>query len=88
MTKDSQTSILAPFGDEDQALLRQVDLACRAEAARLKEEAKKKALANEEFQVDMETMAWFKIIQAYGILYNRAVDAGWIQDILLEKNNG
>lgn len=82
------TDLLVEFTEEDQQLLKQVDLACRAEAARLKEQARKSALANEEFLVDMETLAWFKIIKAYGILYNRAVDAGWVKDVHLEKADG
>ena len=77
--------LLAPFELPTQDLLKEIDIACGVQMNSLREEAKLKSLANEELVIDTETMVWLKIIKAYGILYNRAVDAGWIQDVLTEN---
>lgn len=77
--------LLIKFDEPTQHLLKEVDLACQAQVALMREEAEKASLAGKELEIDMETMVWVKIIKAWGILYNRAVDAGWIDDIMLEE---
>ena len=75
--------LLLPFEDDVQHLLKQVDHACMLQQKRVLEASRKAKLAGQPLEVDMETLVWTKIIKAYGILFNRAVDAGWIQDIML-----
>ncbi len=82
---DKATSILKPFDDESQILLNEVDYACSVQMESLRKEAQAKSLANETLEIDVEVMAWLKIIKAYGILYNRAVDAGWIEGVITES---
>lgn len=86
-------ALLAPFEEKDQEILKQVDLACQMQMSRLKDEATRVKLAGEPLEPDMETLTWLRIIKAYGILYNRAVEAGWIDDTYLlqlpeEKKDG
>lgn len=78
-------SILTPFDEPTQKLLKELDTACAAQIELLREEARKASLSGDkELQVDLETLVWSRFIRGYGILYNRAIDAGWIQDIHLE----
>lgn len=79
------SDILAPFDDETLTVLKEVDQACAIQIALLREDANKASLRNEDLEVDMEAMVWLKVIKAYGILYNRAIDAGWIPEILTEN---
>jgi hypothetical protein len=76
--------ILAPFDDETQKLLNEVDSACRMQSELLLEEMSKASLAAEEYKMPIESMVWWKVIQAYGVLMNRAIDAGWVDGILTE----
>ena len=80
-------SILAPFDDDTQELLRQVDGACMAQSEHVKSEMSKASLAGGEYKVDLETLTWIKIIKAYGILMNRAIEAGWVRGVILEEND-
>ena len=78
-----QVKILAPFNDVDAKFLTEVDRACRAVMAAMEEEANKTALSGEQnMKLDMETIAWLKFIRGFGLLYNRAVDCGWLQGIV------
>jgi hypothetical protein len=77
--------ILAPFDDETQALLHKVDSACASQVENVKEELNKASLSNGEYQVDLETLVWMEIIKAYGVLMNRAIDAGWVKGIHTDK---
>ena len=77
--------LLAPFDDADAKFLTEVDRACRAVMASMEEEANKASLAGEdELKLDMETIAWLKFIRGYGILYNRAVESGWLKGIVTD----
>lgn len=76
---------LAPFNVNQQTLMRVVDKACQEVAEQIKEQATRCSLAGETFEPDMETAGWMNIIAAYGILYNRAIEAGWIDDLVMEK---
>lgn len=75
-------TILAPFSDDVQALLIELDEACAVQHKNLKEEAKKASLGGKYLEVDMETLVWLKFIKGYGILFNRGVDAGWIKGVI------
>ena len=81
-------SLLLPFDDDEQLLLKQVDNACFIQGKLLKEEATRQKLAGKPLTVDMETLVWFKLIRAYGILFNRAVDAGWVTGVHLKEVEG
>jgi len=77
--------LLAPFDDDDAKFLNEVDAACRAVMLGMKEEADASSLAGEsELKLDMETIAWLKFIRGYGILYNRAVESGWLKGIVTD----
>lgn len=77
--------ILAPFNDEDALFLDQVDVACRAVMVGMEEEANAASLAGKEvLELDMETIAWLKFIRGFGLLYNRAVDSGWLKGVVTE----
>lgn len=79
-------SILAPFNATDQKFLNEVDSACRAVMAGMEEEVNAASLSGKkELQLDVETIAWLKFIRGYGILFNRAVDAGWVEGIITEN---
>ena len=77
--------VLAEFDDKTQQLLMEVDKACQIQLEGLKEEARKASLEDKELEVSLEDLVWLKLIKAYGIMYNRCIDAGWIKDIHLEK---
>ncbi len=78
-----QIKILAPFNDEDAKFINEVDFACRAAMRGMHEEANALSLKGEDsMPLDMETLAWLKFIRGYGILYNRAVESGWLKGIL------
>jgi len=77
--------ILAEFNDEDQKFLGEVDRACRVVLDGLKGDARKASLSGEDtMQIDMETAVWLKVTRAYGILYNRAIEASWIRGVVTE----
>lgn len=77
--------ILAPFNDEDALFLSEVDVACRTVMAVMEGEANAASLAGEdELKLDMETIAWLKFIRGYGILFNRAVESGWLKGVVTE----
>jgi hypothetical protein len=76
------TSLLAPFSDEDQAVLLEVDNACSIQAQHVKAEMDKASLSGGEYKVDLETLTWMKITKAYGILMNRAIEAGWVEGVM------
>ena len=80
----NSVNVLTPFDDAEQELLKQVDLAIRSEIEHLKEEMNSASLKGEQLEVDVETLALSRFFKAYGILYNRAVDAGWVSDIMVK----
>ena len=83
---DVPTSLLTPFDSETQVLLQEVDGACAAQKAVLMEKIKQASLAGEtQYKMDLETMVWTKIIKAYGILMNRAIDSGWVEGVHTEN---
>jgi len=74
------------FGDETQALLMRVDRACGEQYAIIQADIDAASLAGDkEFKLDLESIVWMEIAKAYGILYNRAVDEGWVKGIVLEN---
>lgn len=81
----SNKAVLAEFDDETQEMLKEMDVACGVQMEALRKEAQSKSLANEPLEIDTEMMVWIRVIKCYGILYNRAVDAGWIRDVLTEN---
>ncbi len=81
----NQLDILAPFDDETQKELRILDVACQIQMSQFKREATRKKIAGEPLEMDTETMVWVQFIKGFGKLYNRAIDAGWIQDVYLDK---
>lgn len=84
---NNMSAVLGPFDQRHQDLMKNVDKVCRKEAAKITEKARQASLAGEELQLDEETAGWAAIITAYGLLYNRAVECGWIEDVFLEKHN-
>ena len=85
MGRVGKLRMLAPFDDEVCKLLKELDNACAVQTAMFKEEMNKASLKGEVFSPDMETLVWLKFIKGFGILYNRAIDAGWVRDILLDN---
>lgn len=77
--------ILGPFDQETQKLLCLVDGACQAQAKLIRDEVARKKLAGEDLAPDAETVGWLQLIKAYGILFNRAVEASWIKSIYKTK---
>ena len=67
--------LLAPFDDETQALLTKVDVACGLAV---------KDADVVHAEMDQETAVWLMITKAYGSLYTRAIDAGWVKDVFRE----
>ena len=85
MGDTNPTNLLTPFDEETQLLLLQVDNACAQVLAGFKEEANKASLANKELEVDIEAIVWSRIIKAYGVLMNRAIECGWVEGIQVEN---
>lgn len=80
---DKHTSILAPFDEPTQFRLKLMDSGCE-QIVKQEEEAKNKALfAGEEYLPDQQTVAFLEFCKCFGILMNRAIDAGWIDGIQL-----
>ena len=79
-------SIIRPFDDQEQDLLKNVDRICVEQARRIREEKHAVILAGEEVEYSEDDKGWLAIITAYGLLYNMAVQAGWIQDAYMEGN--
>ena len=75
--------ILAPFDKGQQDRLKLVDSTCQAQMEHMKKEMQTDRLLGKDVTPDMETVAWVEIITAYGLLYNRCVEAGWIDDTYL-----
>ena len=71
------------FEDEIQVLLARVDSACSQQYANIQAEIDAASLAGDkEFRLDLESIVWMEIAKAYGILYNRAIEEGWVKGIL------
>jgi hypothetical protein len=79
------SDIIQPFSDNQQKLLKIVDAACQSQMKVLKEEFTRRNLAGDPLDLDPETTGWMNIITAYGLLYNRCVEAGWIDDVVLTQ---
>jgi len=75
-------AVIAEFDDDTQELLKELDMACGVQMESLRKEAASKSLANEELQINTETMVWLRFIKGFGILYNRAIDSGWITGVM------
>ena len=74
------------FEDETQALLARVDNACSQQYINIQAEIDAASLAGDkEFRLDLESIVWMEIAKAYGILYNRAVEEGWVKGILRDN---
>jgi len=82
---DEPTSILAPFDDETQEFLGFVDQACKTAMDELREERNRCEKTGEEFQLTYEVAATLNMVRAFGILYNRSIDAGWIKGVHTEQ---
>ena len=83
---DDPTRILAPFSDEVQDFLRFIDSACADGMKMLDKERERAENAKEENWMTPDLLATFNIIRAYGVLFNRCVDAGWIKAVHLEAD--
>ena len=74
------------FDDKTQALLTRVDRACSQQFINIQAEIDAASLAGDkEFKLDLESIVWMEIAKAYGILMNRAIDAGWVDGIITDK---
>ena len=79
--------LTSKFEDDIQALLMRVDRACGQQFELIQAEIDAASLAgDEEFKLDLESIVWMEIAKAYGILYNRAVDEGWVDGIIVDKS--
>ena len=83
---DKTDFIIGPFDPNRQQLLKDVDKVCREQSAIILKEARKAALEGKDPEFDVDTQGWMAIITAYGLLYNRAVQAGWIEDMYYDGN--
>lgn len=73
------------FDDTTQVLLTRVDKACGQQYELIQAEIDKASLAGDkEFKLDLESIVWMEIAKAYGILFNRAIEEGWVKGILQE----
>lgn len=77
------TKLLAPFDDETQDYLRFVDKACNMACRELS----KKFNPDGETLLDDNELAMLELSRAFGILFNRGVDAGWITGVHVEKES-
>lgn len=77
-------NMIAPFDEETQNDLKEMDVACAIQIKQLREKAAQASLAGVPYEIDVETMVWMKVIKSFGILYNRAIDAGWIDGVHME----
>ena len=83
MATEQPTSIIAEFDEETQELLKSVDKACSAQMGEIMADMERASLAGDtEYKMDLETLVWTKVIRAYGILINRAIDAGWVTGVV------
>jgi hypothetical protein len=80
----STKPLLAPFDEATQELLLEIDQAMKAQAEHIKGEANWASLNNKPYKPDMETLVWLKVMKGYGVLMNRALEAGWIKGALYE----
>jgi len=71
--------ILAPFDEHTQMRLKLMDAGC--EAIVLGEEAEQ-AADPESYAPDAPTVAFLEFAKCFGILMNRAIDAGWVNGVL------
>ena len=78
-------TVLAPFDEETEKLLLEFDQACRMQSEVLLKAMERSSLAGEEYVMTIETMVWWKAIKAYGILMNRAINAGWVRGVVTEE---
>ena len=78
-------AVYGPFDDETQAKLHEWDNLCRGQHIILEDAMKKASLAGEDYKMTIDDMIWFKGITAFGILMNRAIDAGWVTGIMTEE---
>lgn len=79
----SESKILAPFDKATQIWLSSVDKAARGEAQRVSQRLREAELAGEPVELDADEQGIMALIQALGVLYNRAIMAGWVQDVYL-----
>ena len=70
-----------PFPDKIVEFLQDVDLACRNQAIDWKTQLDE----DPKWEPDDTDVAWMAMIKAYGILYNRAIDTGWLKGFLVEE---
>jgi len=76
--------LLAPFDKEQQAFLKTIDKVCEMQAQEIRKAVVAKVVNGAETPPDPETAGWMNIIAAYGILFNRAVEAGWIEEDIIK----
>jgi hypothetical protein len=82
------TSILAEFDDDTQEFLKFVDSACTRGIDMIGAEMRRCKLKDEEFEITPEVMATINMIRGFGILYNRCIDAGWIDGVHMTTPSG
>jgi hypothetical protein len=85
---ESNTKLLAPFDEETQEFLKLVDSACTRGIDMLGAEMRRCKLKEEEFEVTHEVLATINMIRGFGILYNRCIDAGWVDGVHMKTPAG
>jgi len=85
VVETNPTSILLPFDEETQKRLLLMDAGCQVLVEQENTEEARCLLSNEPYEPDMETAGFKEFIACYGILMNRAIEAGWIKGVLHEK---
>ena len=77
------SGILAPFSKVQQDRLKVIDATCQAQIKQMSASIQADRLLGKEPQLDPEVAGWIEIINCYGLLYNRCIEAGWIDDTYL-----
>ncbi len=80
-------TMLLPFSEEEQGVLKEVDIACKVHAKKLGQDMQRAAMRNKDWEPDTEGLVTMSFLSAYGILMNRAIDAGWVTGIHLNKES-
>ena len=81
MAEDPTNVILAPFDEATQFRLKLMDAGCEQIVTQEEEVKKQAELSGVKYEVSMETAALLEFSKCFGILMNRAIDCGWIDDI-------
>lgn len=85
MSLSDPNKVIAPFDRPTQQFLAAIDKTCRMESMRIADEMSALTLAGKDAIPDADDQGILALIQAYGILFNRCIHAGWIDDVYLTK---